>query len=464
MTTRVRLSLLFAAFSLVLLVGTLGTIYIAHSRSRQNEFFERLRTQCYRTATLLGDVQANDRDVLRVLDRNSITRMYDEKVLLFNEKDELLYSSLADETIHYSRTLLDQVREEGDVAWRDEDGDEVVGVHFTEKGVDYVLLASAYDKYGKRELQNLLGTLIAALVLGSLFIFGAGYFFIGLAFRPLERLSAAIDHISIDRLDQQLPVRGTRDEIDRLAVGYNAMLQRLRQAFDLQKAFVNNASHELRTPLARMNALVEKALSIAPDSPEVTPLLHTLQADVAAQGNLIESLLLLQQLSAHIPMKTAPVRVDESLFTSIAEVRSAHPGLHVNVDISPSIHSGAELTVVTNAMLLRTALRNLLINAALYAPDQHVAIKLTRGQGMVVARFTNAGNQLIEPHRLFQPFFRGPGSDRKPGSGLGLSIVKQVAQYTGGTLNYSYTGAHCFTLELPLADGKVAHSVALSNI
>lgn len=456
MTTRVRLSLLFAGFSLVLLVGTLGAIYYSHSQSRQHEFFERLRTQCYRTASLLGDVRAADRDLLRVLDRNSIHRMYDEKVLLFNADDELLYSSLDDEPIPYSQALLDRIRTGGDMQWRDNDGDEVVGVHYTDDGADYVVLASAYDKYGRRELQNLLRTLGVALVLGAVFIFGAGYFFIGMAFRPLERLATAIGNINIDRLDQQLPVRNTKDEIDRLAAGYNDMLIRLRQSFDLQKAFVGNASHELRTPLARMNALVERALALPPGSPEMQPMLATLQADVAGQGQLIESLLLLQQLQAHIPMSVSAVRVDEAIFAGLAEVQAGHPALQVQVDLARSIRSDAQLTVHTNALLLRTAFRNLLVNAALYAPDGKLAITLESVPGRSLAHFTNAGTEPLPTDRLFQPFFRGPGSTEAPGSGLGLSIVRQIAEYAGGSLLYSFNGQHVFTVELPLADAGMA--------
>ena len=451
MTTRVRLSLLFAGFSLVLLVGTLGYIYSSNAHSRQNEFFERLRTQCYRTATLLSEVKAADRDLLRVLDRNSIHRMLDEKVLLFNEKDELLYSSLDDEPIPYSHALLERIRTGSDMSWRDDDGDEVVGVHFTENGADYVLLASAYDKYGRRELRNLLRTLVISLVLGSIFIFGAGYFFIGMAFRPLERLSLAIDQIDIDRLDQQLPVRGSKDEIDRLAVGYNAMLLRLRQAFELQRAFVNNASHELRTPLARMNAQVERALNLPTDSPEITPILQILQADIAAQGGMVESLLLLQRLRAHIPMPSTDVRVDETLYASIADVNASHPDLQASVDLAASIASEGHLVVKANEMLLRTAFRNLLANAASYSSDQRISIELSHAPGQVQVRFTNAGDQGLPADQVFQPFFRGPGSDSTPGSGLGLSIVQQIAEYSGGTLSYEHDGAHRFVMTLPLA-------------
>lgn len=451
MTTRVRLSLLFAVFSLVLLVGTLGTIYAAHSRSRQNEFFERLRTQCYRIATLLSEVKATDRALLRVIDKNSIHRMYEEKVLLFNAKDELLYSSLDDAPIAYSHAVLERVRKGEDLEWRNEEGDEVVGVHYTRGGADYVVLASAYDRYGRRELQNLWRTLLAALVLGALFIFGAGYFFIGVAFRPLEQLARAIDRIDMDRLDQQLRVRHSKDEIDRLAVGYNAMLLRLRQAFDLQKAFVNNASHELRTPLARMNVQVEKAIGLPAGSPLLAPTLQALHDDVGLQGQLIESLLLLQQLRAHIPMATAKVRLDETIFAAISEVHASHPGLQANVDISTDITSDRYLLVDGNELLIRTAVRNLLANAACYAPDKTVSIRLEHAPGTIRALFRNAGTTPLPADRLFQPFFRGQSSERSPGSGLGLSIVKQVAEYSGGTLEYAFQGGHCFTLGLPLA-------------
>ncbi len=211
MTVKLRLSLLFASFSLVLLVGTLGHIFLSHSRSREAEFFDRLRDQSFRTANLLSQVKADDRDLLRVVDKNSIHRIFNEKVLVFNAADELIYSSLDDQRLPYSMALLAEVRSGKEMAWKDPDGDEIVGVHFKDPKHDYVVLASAFDEYGRRELANLRDTLLVSLLLGALFIFGAGYFLIGLAFRPIDRLGKAIAQIDVDRLDQQLPVRNAKD-------------------------------------------------------------------------------------------------------------------------------------------------------------------------------------------------------------------------------------------------------------
>lgn len=451
MTLRVRLAIVFAGLSLLLLLGSLGYIYASHAKSRQQEFYARLEAQCIRVASLLDEVRQADRHLLRIIDRNTIHRIHDEKVLLFSEDDELIYSSLDDEPIPYSAALIQRIRDEDRVTYTDADHDEVVGMHYTDNGSDLVVIASAFDTHGKRELQNLLRTLLISLGLGLLFIFAAAYFYIGFALRPIARLQQAINAIDVDRLDQHLPVQGGRDEIDRLAVSYNAMLERLREAFDLQRAFVHNASHELRTPLARMNAQVERAMGLPPGSPELRADLRTLQNDITAQASLVESLLLLQRLQAHLPAQRTPVRVDEALFACLDELRALHPQAHVEMDMDAAINDGRQLTVAINELLLRTAFRNLLVNAVSYAPDQRVHVRLGPGEGHLRITFSNAGDAPLPQGRVFEPFFRGAQAGAVRGSGLGLSIVKQVVEQAGGSVGYGYRGRHVFSVELPVA-------------
>lgn len=451
MSIKLRMALLFAGLSLLLLLGVLGYIYVSHSASRQEEFYERLKAQCVRTATFLRQVRDADREMLRAMDINTIHRIHDEKVLVFDVKDQLIYSSLDDEAIPYSAEVLNEIRHEDYRAWRDSDGDEIVGIHFTENGSDLVVLASAFDKHGTEELRNLRNTLLVSLALGALCIFGASYLYIGFAFRPIGQLDRAIATIDVDRLDQQVPVSGGHDEIHRLAVNYNHMLERLRGSFDLQRAFVNNASHELRTPLARMNAQVEHALSLPPGSEELNGTLHTLQNDIASQASLVESLLLLQRLQAHLPLHRTNVRVDEALYAAMDEVRTITPSLHASVDIGANIGSEKDLTVSANELLLRTMFLNLLRNANNYAPNAQVAIRIDRFGPTLQVVFSNAGDEAL-PDQVFTPFYRGVNADRVRGNGLGLSIVRQVAVEAGGDANYRFEGGeHRFIIELPLS-------------
>lgn len=452
MTLRVRLAIVFAGLSLLLLLGSLGYIYASQATSRQQEFYARLEAQCVRVASLLDEVRQADRDLLRVIDINTIHRFHDEKVLLFNERDELIYSSLDDEPIHYNAALLQRIRQVKRVAYTDADHDEVVGIHHTAGGADLVVLASAFDTHGKRELANLARTLLASLGLGLLFISAAAYFYIGFALRPIARLQEAVAGIDVDRLDQRLPVHGGRDELDRLAASYNAMLGRLREAFDLQRAFVRNASHELRTPLARMNAQVEHALALPAGSPGLHGALRTLQQDIAAQGSLVESLLLLQRLQADIPLQRKPVRVDEALYACLEELRALHPQAQATVDMDPAITDHRQLTVEINELLLRTALRNLLMNAVQHGPDRTAQVRLARRPGRLELAFSNAGEAPLPAEQVFEPFFRGAPAGDARGSGLGLSIVRQVVAQAGGTVRYAHAeGRHLFTVSLPAA-------------
>ncbi|MBX2972799.1 MAG: HAMP domain-containing histidine kinase [Flavobacteriales bacterium] len=451
MSTKLRMALLFAGLSLLLLLGVLGYIFVSHSASRQEEFYERLEAQCVRTASLLDVVREADKRLLRVMDMNTIHRIHDEKVLVFDADDHLIYSSLDDEPIPYSAEVLKGIRDAGHKAWRDDDGDEVVGIRYTADGTDLVVLASAFDKHGQEELRNLRNTLLITLALGALFIFGASYLYIGFTFQPIGQLDRAIATIDVDRLDQRVPEPKGNDEIHRLAVNYNHMLDRLRGAFDLQRAFVNNASHELRTPLARMNAQVERALALPAGSDGLKATLHTLQNDIAAQASLVESLLLLQRLQAHLPLHRSGVRVDEALYAALDEVHALHPDLLANVDIGPGIGSEKDLIVSANEILLRTMFLNLLRNAHTYAPDKRVSIAIDRSGATLVLRFSNTGAEALPP-QVFAPFFRGVHGEHIKGSGLGLSIVEQVAADAGGAVQYHFgEGQHHFTVELPLA-------------
>lgn len=455
MSIKLRMALLFAALSLLLLVSVLGYIYASHSASRQEEFFERLEAQCVRIASLLGEVRLADKLLLRVMDTNTIHRIHDEKVLVFDKEDRLIYTSLDDEPLSYSTELLRHIRITDHSNWRDEDGDEVVGIHYTEDGEDLVVLASAFDKHGQEELRNLRNTLWVSLALGALFIFGASYLYIGFAFRPIVQLDRVVATIDVDRLDQRVPVTHGNDEIHRLASNYNRMLERLRESFDLQRAFVNNASHELRTPLARMNAQVERALTLPTGSAELKSTLVTLQNDISAQASLVESLLLLQRLQAHLPVQRSDVRVDEALYLAMEEVGTLSPDLIARVDIGGDIRSERDLTVSGNEMLLRTMFLNLLRNAAGYAPDKRVGIAIERYGTSLQLHFTNSGTESL-PQQVFTPFFRGMHGDRVKGNGLGLSIVKQVAVDAGGAVNYRFEdGQHHFTIDLPI-DARAA--------
>src|SRR5690606_42101260 len=91
MNYKQRLTLLFVGLFFLVLASILTFIFVSYSEFRRDEFFERLRQKSYTTVKLLAVVKEVDEDLLKLIDRNTINEMYDEKVLVFDENNELIY-------------------------------------------------------------------------------------------------------------------------------------------------------------------------------------------------------------------------------------------------------------------------------------------------------------------------------------------------------------------------------------
>ncbi|HEY9048885.1 MAG TPA: HAMP domain-containing sensor histidine kinase [Ohtaekwangia sp.] len=463
MNYKTRLTLLFVGLFFIVLTAILSFIYIAYSEFRRDEFFERLHEKSISTARLLVEVKGVDIGLLKIIDQNSINKMYDEKILIFDEDDKLIYSSLDDEKIPYSAKLIHTIRQTGQKYYVDDDGDEVVGVRYTGQGHDYVVLSSAYDRYGISKLQNLQDLVILALVLGTLLISVASYYYIRQVFRPIDELNKSIQNINANNLRGHVAVKKNKDELDTLAVNYNQMLERLSKAFESQRAFVRNAAHELKTPLALIRGKIERLEELADNNQsEIQQVTNGLSDDIDEQAALIESLLLIQRLQSQLPINTTRIRVDEVLDESVKELSPAYPQQQVKIDIDASVETEEHLIVDGNTLLLKICFRNLIENAALYATTQQLAIAIYHHAGILQLTFSNTGDEPSQANLIFEPFFRETQQQEKPGHGLGLSIVKQIIEMMNGTITHNFReGQHHFILRLPLVNHTIHTHPAL---
>src|SRR6202040_492755 len=147
-----------------------------------------------------------------------------------------------------------------------------------------------------RSLLALAGVGVIALVLG--------YFVADRALSPLQKVTSAARRLSESTLHERIALEGPKDEIKELADTFDAMLERLSQAFDSQRRFVGNASHELRTPLAINRTLLEVALTDPEASDDLKAVGRTLLANNARHERLIEGLLLLARTERELTTRT----------------------------------------------------------------------------------------------------------------------------------------------------------------
>jgi two-component system sensor histidine kinase MprB len=263
--------------------------------------------------------------------------------------------------------------------------------------------------------------------------------------RPVRTLTAAAEEIArTERLDP-IPVEGN-DEIARLATAFNAMLSSLAASRDRQRRLVADAGHELRTPLTSLRTNLD-LLAQAGGSTRLTPesradLLADVQAQLAEMTTLIGDLV---ELARDEPGPGVPEVVDMTnvLDQAVARVRRRAPGIAFDVHAEPWWVTG-------DATSLERAVTNLLDNAAKWSPPAGtVTAHLDDGVLLVADQGVGIADPDL-PH-VFERFYRSTESRSMPGSGLGLSIVRAVAERHGGDVRAG-AGPHggaAFWLTLP---------------
>ena len=447
MTIRTRLTLLFAAVVSTLLLLFFSIIYVVAEQYRQTEYYERLRAEAFASAELLFGKQTISPKLFKLLDKNHMTVLNDEEIIIYNYLNKLEYESGTD-YLSVDKATLDRVRLEKEVKWR-QGNREIVGVLFTDRYNHLVVFASAVDKYGFRKQLNLGFVLAGAWLLATLVVLWVGWIYAGRALAPTKRLVKRVDEITASRLDLRVEVPNQKDEIGQLAARFNQMLDRLEEAFHTQKAFVSNASHELRTPLTAIRGQIQVAL-MDDDPAEWKQTLESVLEDTQNLTQLSNGLLTLANLNVEgNTVALAAVSLRKITEETRRELRKAHPDYVVNFPPNPA----PETLLNGSEALLRILVLNLMENGCKYSPDHTVNIALTEDKNGQQMTFQNGGLPIPAeelPH-IFKPFKRGTNSLKTSGHGIGLSLAERIVRLHRGTLlvDSETDRGTTFTVELP---------------
>jgi len=316
-----------------------------------------------------------------------------------------------------------------------------VGVFCLSTGLVLLVSWALLDRHFDRTLPEPLASDTASDV-GGLYLLafagalilsvGAGWALAGQLLAPLGRITRAARRVSDERLDERIALEGPRDELRELADTFDAMLDDLGESFDAQRRFVANASHELRRPLTVIRSEAEVALA----NPDAS------RAELRAMGeavveasrrteSLLEGLMALARsqrgLLRREVVDLAPVARSA---VAMATEEAREGDVRVRVDPEPAEAHG-------DRRLVEHLVANLVENAVRHnRPGGTVSVATGSRNGGAVVTVENTG-EVMDPaavERLTQPFERGGRTGAAPGAGLGLSIVRAVAEAHGGRL------------------------------
>ena len=253
--------------------------------------------------------------------------------------------------------------------------------------------------------------------------------------KRLERLQQGVESLGAGNLSARVPVEG-HDEVARLADSFNRAAARIEDLVGAHKTMLANASHELRTPLARIRLATELMKDSADPKRKAG-----LEQDIAELDLLIDEILLASRLDA---VAESDADEDIDLLALAAEECARYAG--VQLDGSPVVYRG-------DPRLLRRLLRNLLENAQRHGtPPVEVRVAPHAGGAEIVVCDQGAAIPEDQSRRLFEPFYRRPGYNKSVGAGLGLALVRQIAERHGGTVRYASTHdrRNSFVVTLPM--------------
>ncbi|MEA2233434.1 MAG: hypothetical protein QOD83_3250 [Solirubrobacteraceae bacterium] len=326
----------------------------------------------------------------------------------------------------------------------------VLATPVTARGKRLVVVVAAGADDRNSHLSDLVNLLLIggpiALLLASL----AGYGVAAGALRPVEAMRRKAAEITEDAPGERLPVRAIDDEIARLGTTLNDMLARLQRAFERERAFVSDASHELRTPLAILKAEIELALKGERSRDELHEALESAAEETDRLAELAEALLVIARSdSGKLPLKTTVVQTSQLLagISGRFEPRAEAAGRSVVVDEDAD---GTKLTCDPPRVV--QALSNLVDNALHHGKGKiHLSAIVRDGHVELHVRDEGTGFPPDFLPEAFDRFTRADQARGRGGSGLGLSIVQEIARAHGGIARASNheDGGADVALDLP---------------
>jgi len=316
-------------------------------------------------------------------------------------------------------------------------------------------MATAYLDEDINTLARLLLPVAAGLSLLTPLV---GYWLALRATKPVAEILRTAEQLKPTRLGDRLEVHGTKDELDRLSLTINRLLDEVAGHVERQQQFVADAAHELRGPLAAMQSSLEVGISQNRTADAYRDTLADVLEEARHLSKLSNDLLLLAETGDETSVRpreeidlTAIVRQTIAMFGGVAEERS------VGLVLNPP---AANVKLHGDASQLRQVFGNLLDNAIRFTPEGgRVTVSVGAGeagrQAVVTVADTGCGIAPEHLDRVFDRFYKADASrtrsDTARGGGLGLAICRSIVERHGGSIAVASTPSRgtTFTVRLP---------------
>jgi heavy metal sensor kinase len=295
-------------------------------------------------------------------------------------------------------------------------------------------------------------TFFIAVPIALLLLAAGGWLITRRALRPVADITRTAESITAQGLDRRIPVSsGANDEFSRLVDVINDMLDRLEKSFKQAVRFSADAAHELKTPLTILQGMLDDAVQHAATGSDEQRSYGALIEEVQRLKAIVQKLLILSHADAgQLALNLEPVDVSAVIESAIEDVGAIAPNLRLEQEITPHV------TVQADPDLFKQVIQNLTSNAVKHNTEGGLIRFRLKEQGdRVIFTISNTGAPIPEVDRgkIFDRFYRVDKSRSRavPGSGLGLSLAREIIHAHKGSLRLDADSGNLisFTLSLP---------------
>ncbi|SHK68487.1 HAMP domain-containing sensor histidine kinase [Chryseobacterium polytrichastri] len=453
MQIKTRITLLFTAITVTILLVFALVVYTSAKESREKEFYNLLKKEAYTKANIFLNAHV-DKKTLQEIYHNNRNILNEVEVAIYDTDFNLIYHDAVDsDIVKETPEMLQNIRLKKQISFYQGEW-QVVGIVYQYQYKEYLITSAAYDLYGYNKLNDLLKTIIIVFFTSLVIIYIAGTLFSSRILMPIKKMMEKVTTISATNLDLRLVSYNSKDELSQLANTFNEMLDRLENSFDSQKHFVSNISHELRTPLSAMIAELEISGNKERNIQEYKTVIHNVLTDAKKLVRLSNSLLDLAKANydrSEIGFK--PIRIDEVLLDARKQTLQANSDYKIDIHFENDFEDDHQISVNGNEYLLNVAFINIFENGCKFSNDKQSIVSILFDAKKIILKFSDKGIGITETdlENIFTPFYRGENKTFADGNGIGLSLTQKIINLHEGKISVqsSLNQGTTFIIELP---------------
>ena len=356
-------------------------------------------------------------------------------IQIVDRNGKVLYRSLSlgKQEIHYPDSLVPY----GRISVTTIEGEDKKDFRIAVTQNDHVKIYVAYPLEPVNEvLDNLFASYRFLVPLTLLISVIGGWFLAHKSLRPVDTVTRAAREITAQNMNKRLPTHHVDDEIGRLTEQFNDMISRLQASFAEIQQFSADASHELRTPLTIMRGEIEVALRSSHLSAATRDLLRSTHDELVRLSSIVESLMtLVKSDSGRLVFNFEPVPLGSMIEELAEDARLLAKPKNITVKLTRL----EAVSINGDSTRLKQLFLNLIDNAIKYTPPRgrvSLALEQEDGSAVISVKDTGIGIPRRFQEKIFERFYRVVRAHNGivPGSGLGLSIAKWIAEAHHGSI------------------------------